>query len=225
VVAQFVSDLHLPISQIRLETYRPVGGDDLEMVTNYFWNIHLAEALVPSLHAAELALRNSIHTALTAHFNTEMWFYQPGLLEGGQLGEFARALISVSRKGSATSGRIVSSLMFGFWVSILTSPYEQRLWAPNHYALMKTVFPHATVSRKDIADRFVMIKDLRNRVSHLEAVWQDPNLLGKHQLIHDAVKWISAPLHQAINAVDNFPFVFNNRKQVQIDLKKHLHIP
>jgi len=225
VVSQFVSNLHLPISQVRLETYRPPNASDLEMVTNYFWNIDLAEALVPSLHAAELALRNSIHSALAAHFGTDMWFYQPKLLEGRELGDFARALMKVSRKGPLTVDRIVSSLMLGFWVSMLNSPYEQKLWSANHYALVRTVFPNATGSRKDISDRFVMIKDLRNRVFHLEAVWNDPNLLIKHQHIHEAISWISPTLRQAIHAVDNFPGVFHERAQVHADLKQHLGLP
>jgi len=225
VVAQFVTDLHLPLSKVRLETYRPQNGSDLEMLTNYFWNIDLAEALVPSLHAVELALRNSLHIAMTAEYGTEMWFYHPGLLEGGQLVDFARALINVSRKGTASPGRIVASLTFGFWVSMLTSPYEQRLWALRHYALLRTVFPYAPGSRKDIADRFVMIKTLRNRAFHFEPIWNDPDLLVKHGQIHEAIAWISPTLHTAINAVDNFPAAFNGRSQVQAGLTRHLGIP
>ncbi len=79
--AQFVSDLYFALSIDRLEAYRSANGSDLEMLTNYFWNIDLIEALVPCLHAVELALRNSIHAALTTQYGTEMWFYQPGVLE------------------------------------------------------------------------------------------------------------------------------------------------
>jgi hypothetical protein len=225
VVAQFVSDLHLPLSQTRLETYRPLGGSDLDMLTNYFWNIDLAEALVPSLHAAELALRNSIHAAPTNLNGMDMWFYQPGLFETSQLGEFARALLNVSKKGTPTSGRLVASLMFGFWVSMLNSPYEQRLWATIHYALLHTVFPNAPGSRKEISDRFVMIKDLRNRVMHYEPIWNDTQLFTKHYEIHDAIRWISPTLHRSVHAVDNFPTIFNGRAQVEAGLKQHLGIP
>ena len=45
---------YLALSQDRLEAYRSPGGNDLEMLTNYFWNIDLVEALVPCMHAVEL---------------------------------------------------------------------------------------------------------------------------------------------------------------------------
>jgi hypothetical protein len=63
-LSAFVSELHRALSVERLESYRPVGGDDLEMLTNYFWNLALAESLTPALHAVELVLRNSIHAAM-----------------------------------------------------------------------------------------------------------------------------------------------------------------
>jgi hypothetical protein len=59
--SQFVAELYLALSQDRLEAYRSPGGSDLEMLTNYFWNIDLVEALAPCMHAVELALRNSLH--------------------------------------------------------------------------------------------------------------------------------------------------------------------
>lgn len=225
LVAQFVTDLHLPLSQIRLEGYRPRNGSDLDMVTNYFWNIDLAEALVPALHAAELALRNGMHAGMTASRGTDMWFYEPGLLEGGQLGDFARALAKVSKRGSATSGRIVAELTFGFWVSMLNAPYEQRLWAPDHYSLFRTVFLGAPGSRKDVSDRFVMINRLRNRVFHFEPIWNDPLLLNKHGQIHDAIAWISPTFRMAITSVDRFPTVFRGREQIQARLERQLGLP
>lgn len=70
MVAQFVADLELPLSRIRLENYRPLHGADLDMVVNYFLNIELSEALYPTLQAFEVALRNSVHRALSQHFGT-----------------------------------------------------------------------------------------------------------------------------------------------------------
>jgi hypothetical protein len=68
---QFVLDLYLPLSKVRLEEYRSKvdPSSDLEMITNYFWDIDIAEAMVPSLHAVELAVRNSIHTVLSNEGN------------------------------------------------------------------------------------------------------------------------------------------------------------
>ncbi len=136
----FVSELYLALSKDRFEAYRPLSGSDLDMLTNYFWNIDLVEALVPCLHAVELALRNSIHAALTARYGTNMWFYEPGVLESNELIGPGKALQSAARKPPLRGGRIVAALSFGFWIDLLSGRYEQRLWQPDRFALQRFVF-------------------------------------------------------------------------------------
>ena len=80
MVNKFVTSLHFPIPQVRLEKYRTDPACDLHMLTNYFWNIALCEALYPTLHAVELSLRNAIHTTLTNRYNTEEWWDVPRIL-------------------------------------------------------------------------------------------------------------------------------------------------
>lgn len=126
-----VQELYQALSQTRLQAYRPGGGSDLELLTNYFWNIHLAEGLMPTLHAVEIALRNTIHTAVASRQGTEMWFLQPGLLGSGQVIEFTTAHRRVARKPPVTAGKRVAGLNFGFWVTLLSGPYEQSLWQTN----------------------------------------------------------------------------------------------
>lgn len=226
MVAQLVTDLYRPLSQTRLETYRPPQGSDLEMVTNYFWNIDLAEALMPSLHAAELALRNTIYAALEAKYQNPMWFYEPNALEPNQLGDFARMLVKVAKKPQPLAGRIVAELTFGFWVTLLSGPYEQRIWQPGNYALLTAAFPHVgPMSRKDIHTRFNNIRELRNRVFHYEAIWNRTNLSQEHADILEAIGWISPTLQQAIQAVDDFPSMLTGRADVEAHLKVRLGLP
>ena len=221
----FVPDLYLALSQDRLEAYRPTGGTDLDMLTNYFWNIDLIEALVPCMHAVELALRNSLHNALTSHYGTDMWFYQPGVLESGGVINLGKALQDAAQKPPLQAGKIVAALSFGFWVSLLGGKYERRLWQPNSFALQKTVFPHAAgVSQQAIAQRFHAILKLRNRCFHHEGIWFRPALLHEHAEIHETIGWINPTLQQAILAVDNFPQAVAGRADVQVRLKDHLAI-
>jgi len=222
----FAAELYLALSQDRLEAYRAPGGNDLEMLTNYFWNIDLIEALVPCMHAVELALRNSLHNALTVHYGTDMWFYQPGVLESQGVINLGRALQDAAQKPPLRAGKIVAALSFGFWVSLLGGKYEQRLWQPNSFALQKTVFPHVSgVSQQMITRRFDAILKLRNRCFHHEGIWYRSTLQQEHHDIHKAISWISPTLQKAILAVDTFPQVAVGRAQVEANLKAHLGIP
>lgn len=128
----FVADLYGPLSHVRLETYREAGGNDLAMVTNYFWNLRLAESLVPALHAVEIALRNINHAALSDRYDTDMWIYRDGLLRANQLRDFASAMGRIANKPTPLAGRVVAQLSFGFWTSLLNSPYE-RLCLDNGF--------------------------------------------------------------------------------------------
>ena len=227
MVNQFLMDLQKALSEERLESYRSPQGTDLDMLVNYFWDIDLAEAIVPCLHAAELALRNSIHDAFTAKYETDMWFYIPGVLEPGQLGQLSRALSQLAdRRAAPTPGRIVAELMSGFWVTILSDPYNQRVWQPQSFAMLRTVFPYSgTLPRQAIQTRFNTIRKLRNRVFHFEPIFDRPNLSQEHADIHEAIGWISPTLQRSILAVDNFPDIVNGRAQVEMNLKTQLGIP
>lgn len=220
MVARMVSDLYLPLSQVRLEAYRPVGGSDLDMLTNYFWNIDLAEGLVPVLHGIELALRNTIHTALMARHGTDMWFQQPGLLHPWHASEFNKALNRIAKNPPVTAGKLVAELNFGFWTGLLGSAYGQPLWRPHRYALLSAAFPHVSTSRKHIYGRLTAIRALRNRVFHHEAIWHRPSLLQEHIEVHQAIAWISPTFHRAIHAVDNFPRNFHGKVHVESRLKQ-----
>jgi hypothetical protein len=227
VVAQIAVNLQSSLPRVRLETYRPQGGSDLDMITNYFWDIALAEALVPALHGVELALRNSLHTELTKVYGTEMWFRRPGVLEAGQQRQLNDALVTLStRRVPPTAGQIVAELSLGFWVALLTDPYQQRLWQPRRYALLKAVFPHVSgLSRQRIHRRYNFIRlRIRNRVFHDEAIWDRPNLRRDHADIREAIRWINPTLDQAIGALDRFDRVLNGRAQLQSDLKQALGI-
>ena len=115
MVDQFVVALHPPISRIRLERYRPPGGPNLHMLANYFWNMDLAEALFPTLHAVEVGLRNTIHTTLTGRYNTQEWWHEPYTLGKNQHDTVVKSVLQnrdvLNR--AAAEGRPGASLLRG----------------------------------------------------------------------------------------------------------------
>jgi hypothetical protein len=244
VVSQHLLALEQVLSKPRLDAYEQPGGTELDRIVNYLWNIDLAEALVPSLHAIEAGLRNAIHNTLTKKTGTSLWFFQERLLRPAQLEDFVAAYDKVHKKPDPIDGLIVSQCMFGFWTAMLTSAYDEQVWKPDNYKALYEVFPGAVnanaggrnVSRKEISDRITLINRFRNRVFHYEKIyeWQyikdDPTKRvtrtanQDHVDIHEAIEWISPTLHQAIYAVDNFGTAWASRSQVEADLKARLGI-
>lgn len=228
-VEQFVMEIHLPISAERLEAYRPEKGTDMEMVTNYFWNVCLCEALYPTLNAAEIALRNTIHSTLSDRYQSEYWFDVPRLLESRQYDQVNDAKEALGRRQrSLTAGRIVAELNFGFWVGVLNRPYESRIWSQDKYAPIQTAFPHTTRKTRRlrlIRDRFLGTNRLRNRVFHYEPVWHYDDLLDRHLRILDTISWISPAKRDSIALIDRFPDVLRyGRTRVEQEIRNYVEM-
>jgi hypothetical protein len=207
VADQFVTSLHHPISQIRLERYRGEPACDLHMVTNYFWNVALAESLHPTLHGVELALRNTVHLTLTNRYGVEEWWDEPHTLHRNQYAHVARIRQDyLSTYGTPiTPGRMVAALSFGFWVIVLSGPHISQIWRWKRFRLVDQAFPYrAGTDLRDIYRRFNDIRLLRNRVMHHERIFDRPDLRQEHANIHQALGWISPDLHAGIDVVDRF---------------------
>jgi hypothetical protein len=207
MVAQFVAALEPAVSKVRLEAYRPAGADARDMAVNYFLNIELSEALYPSLQAFEIALRNSIHAALSQHFQAEFWFDQPGFLLTWQQGAIQNARDELTKYGK---------------------PHEAVLWHAKGSVLLDEVFPQLprTVrTRQSVWDRCDQIRRLRNRVMHYEPIWSRPHLANEHTQILEALRWINTAMHDAIAMRDRFDQVIvDNRQGMERKVKGHLGI-
>lgn len=219
MVAQFIDDLQLCIPSVRIEAYRLPGQSDLDMVTNYFWNVELAKALHPSLHALEIAFRNSLHVAMSGRHH-DYWFdhlHNVGALGVRQIKQVRSVRNRLSRLGKPHSAdNIVAELMFGFWSDLSSSFYEPTVWRQNHFEMLSLVFPHGprNLSLRAIGRSMSMANDLRNRMFHHEPIFADVNLGTKHQDIHQLMGWISPRLQQYIAVVDTFPIALQTGRPV-----------
>ena len=101
---------------------------------------------------------------------------------------------------------------FGFWVSLCKRPYEQgRTRGPRLWPELATKgFPHipkAKRTRSQIFHALDPLRDLRNRVSHHEAVW-DRKLNRSHQEMLEILAWINRDLATTLKAHSPLPAVF-----------------
>jgi hypothetical protein len=225
-------ELRRVISDKRLDAYRMGPADeDVDLLARYLWNMALCEALYPALHSLEIALRNSLHAALTASFGVT-WYDDPTvLIEPRGRSEVVEAKQRLRAQGKPLEAdRIVAELPFGFWTSLLNVAYAQSAVRrpPVHKPLWPTLvavaFPRFVpvggplAGRRALSRRFNGIRhNVRNRVFHHEPIWRGWHdrgsgirvaLTTQHAEVLEAIGWISPALRQAVVGMDRFPAVY-----------------
>ena len=155
------------VSRERLRRYLEATGQNLAAaVSLYEQNVAVSEAVFGLLHNLEVAVRNSMHEVLTAHFQAERWF-APNVAPLSRYGQ-DKAVQAVRDAGglAASPGKIVAELMFGFWTDLTAHRYNWTLWQP----CLSRAFPAVRLARPLIHARLETIRKLRNRIAHHEPV-------------------------------------------------------
>lgn len=194
-------------SQPRWLSYRqaPDEPDDMIMA-RYLWNVQLCEALYPSLNFIEIVLRNQVEAAISRHFGEGWLSEESSLLAAPEQSEIAKAK---SKLKMPTRGHLVAELSFGFWTGLFKKHYRTRLW----HQCIKDAFPYLNRKNRNPAytyEKLNQVRRLRNRVFHHEPIWKHPHLGQQHQLIIEALSWVSPDLPNVLSRVDRFPDVLLN---------------
>jgi hypothetical protein len=192
-------------SQERLAAYLAKGLDKREALAAYCWNTQLSQAFYPALQTLEIALRNSIHQAISDIYQTN-WFDTLPLhaLEQTAITK-AKTTLAKQRKQPEPS-RIVAELHFGFWTSLLDVRYEhnQILW-PRLLKASFPAMPRKIRTRHYLSKQLNRIRNLRNRVFHYEPIWHWHDLAEQHAILLALIQWLSPAARQYIILLDEFP--------------------
>lgn len=181
----FIDALKDKLSSFRLDPYSAYFNcqNEAEALGVYQWNKAVSTAFYPLLQAVEVTLRNSIHNAARLHFSGNSEWFRMNKFQNAKkyvvrnVYKFRGVLVTPT----PTANDVVSKLTFGFWVTLLTSTYDDPvnnnlLWP----TLIPTTFPNASgykATRSFIHERFEFIKDFRNRISHHEPLWKIQNII------------------------------------------------
>jgi hypothetical protein len=152
---QLYEQLELSISKTRLDEYSKIlkTQDKKIIFTYYILNSEIAKSLYIPLQNLEVALRNSIHNTLTAYYNTEYWYDIDEFLLHNELKKIIEAKSKITRaKKELTADRIISELSFGFWTSLFSKTYDQKIWNKH----TKQIFPN--IPKKDRTRRVLSSK-------------------------------------------------------------------
>ena len=172
-----------------------------------------AKALYPALNCMEVALRNSLHIAISDKFKNPRWFMAiPPILGPREVESVAKAIESIPPTKRAASpipapGRIIAELSLGFWGALFYPYYDQTFWP----ALLRPVFPHMPPrgrTRLALFERIDQHRWLRNRVFHYEPIWKDPKLPDYHQQLIETIGWIRPEIRDVTLAIDRFADVW-----------------
>jgi hypothetical protein len=205
--------LERALSPERLAAYRQPGDrDETDGVARYLWNLALANALQPALHALEITFRNEIARAAAkltqnrqfAVVRIPSWLDAiPTMLLTHEAEKVERAKNELGTDPkSQTEGHLIAKLDFGFWVALCREPYADlrgagpRLW-PRALDLAFRKRPKSVTTRAEILHRFDHIRKYRNRVAHHEPIW-DRTYVKEHDYILESLSWMHPKLADAV---------------------------
>lgn len=239
--ARFFSRLATWLSQDRLDAYArriPQPSTELDVLAHYYWNTALCQALYPTIQSVEIAVRNSLHRALSDAYGTERWFSDPNgpALLSGQHDRVRAALrdlekrdrrrLKTSHPPPPIPGRVIAELSFGFWVSLFNDEFDPSVHSLWRGDLLIKSFPniphdepagkrkrHIYRTRRALSVPLNRVLRLRNRISHHEPIWywKAPpvqNLGQQHDEVLELLGWIDPILEETAILLDEFPTTY-----------------
>lgn len=168
--------LDTSLSSSRLAPYLSLADNDPVYAHQlYLWNARLAKSFLYPLGVVEVAVRNSMHNALSAAFGTEEWVISPNLhytyftpqsltSHGSSKGRLKK-----SKGRDPSPDEMVAGLNFDFWSNILRPEYTP-MWQMNN--ALQAAFP-LMAPAPDLAKARLAIADVnhfRNRIAHHEPI-------------------------------------------------------
>lgn len=185
------------------------GGNRDRALQLYALNTQLSEALYIPLQMLEVALRNRIHSVMSAARKDECWFQDDRVITlPHQRRQVTEALNELAKaKKVATPGRVVAALTFSFWTAMFGRPYE-NLWQMHLHRIARRPDGRG-LRRKDLAGELTLIRHLRNRVAHHEPILHC-DLPARHANVVKITGWLSPEAAAWCKELDRFPEVLRN---------------
>ena len=135
-----------------------------DAVSLYEQNVALSEMTFGLLHGLEVALRNRHSRSAHGPFRDPTLVHRCSPIPYSQ--DKIRAAVRDAGGATASPGKVVAELMFGFWTDLAAQRYHWSLWQP----CLSAAFPGVRLSRPVIHRRLEDIRWLRNRVAHHEPI-------------------------------------------------------
>ncbi|TGQ73007.1 MULTISPECIES: Abi family protein [unclassified Mesorhizobium] len=159
------------ISPARMKRYLDLADGDLRLAVRlHTWNAAVAGSLLPTLHIAEITIRNVAMRRLAGKYGRQ-WYRSTDLLDyrlgksnlAQQLTDAYQSEIDKGRRGDL-SDYITSELTFGFWVNVFTKKFHPHLWKAELHTIVAG-FPREK-NIDHLHDGVEFVRTFRNNVAH-----------------------------------------------------------
>ncbi|MFF8347980.1 hypothetical protein ACF049_19055 [Cellulosimicrobium funkei] len=162
------------LATVRLRRFRSsVGGAERAAVELYLLDAQVASHLHATLRFVEIALRESIHRALSGTYGDRWFQSRRDLFDESFCDDIDDAVAKVGDR--APAGKVVAQLMLGTWVDLLgrgdrkpdgtKATYAADLWQ----AALEPALP-TTSTRPKVHRLALRLNWARNRINHCEPV-------------------------------------------------------
>ncbi|WP_433415165.1 hypothetical protein ACQP1V_36725 [Microtetraspora malaysiensis] len=205
------------LSAARLGEYELAAGGEPDIAFRlHCWNTELAAAFYGPLQYLEIAVRNALHRQMAGIFQRDDWWDHPDAdLNSVAMAKIRDAKAVVMRtRASVPPDCVVAELVFGFWVSLLTSGgrhnYERRFWRP---ALCRA-FPGFRGRRRDLHSDLDYLRVLRNRIAHHRPIYHR-HLRADHDTLLRTLDYVSPALAAWVEAHSPVPEVLSRRPLIR----------
>lgn len=205
-----ISHLHRAFSNARMTKYLQIAGNDTRLAIRlHAWNAAVAASLLPTLHLAEVAIRNFAMRRLAVKYNKGgvRWYEHQTVerrLRGSKLGAQLKDAIDLERRSGRNgdlSDYITNELTFGFWVNVFTKAFRPDLWTIRIQTISAS-FP-SDKSIDDLHDGVEFLRTFRNNVAHHKNVVCKP-VAGNYERTLEVLSWVSKPTADFARATSNF---------------------
>lgn len=201
------------VSPERWRTYRFAAGfDDERALKLYLWNAAVGQSFHFPLQAAEVALRNVVHAALSAKY-VPNWCSDAacrsmlGPARDEDLGKAEKRYVKIYQR-HPTTPQLLASLSIGFWVSLLRKPYRTAIWKDHESSAFPNLGAGETIA--DVSSLGTSVQDLRNRIFHQESLIKH-NLSQDYADILKLLGWICAETREWVRVHSSVPKVIRER--------------
>ena len=222
----------MPISEQELEIYRKtISVERLksfnvhnknvitfkDLKEYYIANIMISQAFYPILSTIEITLRNAIDSTFKNLLGDD-WLEQEyqcnTILHPKDYEKFKTSYEKIQHKygDNFTSGKVIAELHFGFWTTLCSKRYNDRIWTKKGF--FKGVFENYPKSKQqqihDVADKLNKIRNFRNRIFHYEPIIRDDyDIRCMYLLIEEVLNYLPKDNMEVVNKTSKFKKVYN----------------